>query len=493
MGEQARVLVTGASGYIGGRLVPALLERGLLVRVLARNPAKLAGVEWSANVELVAGDALDGEAVGRSLAGVHTAYYLLHSLVLGDDFGATEARMARIFAEQAVAHGVAQIVYLGGIANDADLSEHLASRAQVGRELRSTGVPVLELRAGMVLGSGSASFEMLRYLTEHLPVMITPKWARNHTQPIAVRDVLHYLTAAAERPEPVDAICDIGGPETVSYSEMMQRYAQVAGLSRRFIIPVPFLTTRLSSLWVGLVTPVPASIARPLVDSLRNEVVVSAEHDVHRVLPPPPAGLLPFDAAVALALQRIVRGGVPTRWSDATGRWSPSAPAATDPSWSGGTEYRDERHTIVDAPASQVWPLLESIGGDNGWFGFDWAWRVRGAVDRLFGGVGLRRGRRDPRFLRVGDGLDFWRVEALERGRLLRLRAEMKLPGTALLEFHVREEGGRTHIDQKAIFVPRGLFGRAYWLALLPVHAALFPRMLAKIASAAEHADPGPG
>jgi uncharacterized protein YbjT (DUF2867 family) len=480
------VLVTGATGYVGGRLAPALLAAGLDVAVLARTPAKLSGVPWAADVRVHPGDADDPAALAAALAGVHTAFYLLHSLGTGPGFAGREAAMAAGFAAAARAAGVRQVVYLGGIANDASLSDHLASRAGAGARLRG-GVPVLELRAGVVLGSGSASFEMLRYLTEHLPVMVTPRWARNRTQPIAVRDVLHYLVAAALLPDPVDATLDVAGPETLTYVEMMQRFARVAGLRRRVIVPVPLLTPRLSSLWVGLVTPVPASIARPLVGSLVSEVVASPDRDVHRVLPAPQGGLCGFDEAVRRALRTVGFNQTPTRWSDAGGP-SPTL-TASDPAWASGTEFSDVRVAEVPATPDRVWPAVERIGGATGWYGFGWAWRLRGAADRLVGGVGLRRGRRDPERLRVGDGLDFWRVEALQRPRRLLLRAEMRLPGVAYLEFTVDPlPGSGARLTQRASFRPRGIGGRLYWWALTPVHALLFPRMLHRIAAAT-----GPG
>jgi uncharacterized protein YbjT (DUF2867 family) len=486
-------MVTGSTGYVGGRLVPALLDAGWDVTVLVRSPEKIAHLKWAESVTLVAGDATDSVALEKAMSGVHTAYYLLHSLSSGADFQDRETAMARGFAEAAAQSDVAQIVYLGGIANDGHLSDHLASRANVGVQLRATGVPVLELRAGIILGSGSASFEMLRYLTEHLPAMITPRWATNRTQPIAVRDVVHYLAQAVALPDPVDATLDIAGPETLTYIEMMHRFAAVAGLRRRIIVPVPLLTPRLSSLWVGLVTPVPSAIARPLVGSLINEVVAAPERDVRRILAEPPEGLLGFDDAVQRALRTVGFGQTPTRWSDAGGALRAAMLTPADPSWAGGTEFVDERRERVALTADQVWPSIERIGGETGWYGFDWAWRLRGAVDRMFGGVGLRRGRRDPLRLRPGDSLDFWRVEVVDPPRVLRLRAEMRLPGLAYLQFSFETaETGEVEVVQRATFRPRGLGGRLYWWVLLPVHATLFPRMLRKIVdhAALDHPEP---
>jgi uncharacterized protein YbjT (DUF2867 family) len=482
-----KLLVTGSTGYVGGRLVPALLSEGSHVTVLVRSPGKLENLDWARNVELVTGDANDPATLDVAMAGIDTAFYLLHAIGSGRNFHDYEAATARGFAEAAARAGVSQIVYLGGIANDDHLSVHLASRANVGVQLRSTGVPVLELRAGIVLGSGSASFEMLRYLTEHLPAMITPRWATNRTQPIAIRDVLHYLTRAGHLDAPVNAIVDIAGPETLTYVEMMHRFAAVAGLHRRIIVPVPLLTPKLSSLWVGLVTPVPSTIARPLVGSLINEVVASPERDVRRVLPEPPEGLTGFDESVQRALRVVGFGQTPTRWSDAGGRLPNTTLTPADPSWAGGTEYTDVRRERVRLSAEQVWPVIERIGGSTGWYGFDWAWRLRGAIDRMVGGVGLRRGRRDPERLRVGDGLDFWRVEVVEPPRRLRLRAEMRLPGLAYLQFSLAPTSdGELDVVQQASFRPKGLGGHLYWWVLLPVHALLFPRMLRKIVEQAE-------
>lgn len=485
------VLVTGATGYVGGRLVPSLIDADANVTVLVRNRAKLDNVDWAAHVTVIEGDADVAADVAAAMDGQHTAVYLLHSIGTGHGFDEREAAMAATFAEQAAAAGVRQIVYLGGIANDERLSDHLASRARVGQQLRGGGTPVLELRAGIVLGSGSASFEMLRYLTEHLPAMITPKWARNRTQPIAARDVVFYLTQACLLDEPVDATVDIVGPDTLTYIDMMHRFARIAGLRPRVIVPVPLLTPRLSSLWVGLVTPVPSQLARPLIDSLTSEVVADARRDVTKVLSQPPGGLTGFDDAVAHALLVVGYGQTPTRWSDAGGTVNGhhATLTAADPKWAGGTEQRDERTRLVAADAATVWQVIERIGGDTGWYGFDWAWHARGFADRLVGGVGLRRGRRDPQHLRTGDSVDFWRVETIDAPRRLLLRAEMRVPGLARLEFTVDPiDDQTTRVTQRALWRPRGLGGRAYWLALEPVHRMLFPRMLDTIAVTAQAA-----
>ncbi len=487
-----RCLVTGASGYIGGRLVPELLAAGYLVRCMARDPGKLSDRPWSGDVEVAAADALEGPGVRRALEGVDVAYYLIHSLGTGASFEQRDRGAAGIFADAARSAGVTRIVYLGGIVpgdgSGSGLSPHLRSRAEVGNILLASGVPVAALQAAVIIGSGSASFEMLRYLTERLPVMVTPKWVGTRIQPIAVGDVLRYLVGCAALPADVSRRFDIGGPDVLTYAEMMRRYSEMAGLRPRVLIPVPLLTPQLSSLWVGLVTPVPAGLARPLVESLRNEVVCS-EHDIASYVPDPPEGLLPVDRAIALALQHTREGEVSTRWSSAATPGAPSDPLPSDPSWAGGSLYVDARISAVRASPAALWRVIEGIGGETGWYSFPAAWAVRGLLDRLAGGVGLRRGRRDPRHLRIGDALDFWRVEAITPGSLLRLRAEMKLPGLAWLEMAVgRDHDGMTTYSQRAIFQPRGLAGHAYWRSISPFHGAVFGGMLRNITAAAERA-----
>lgn len=482
-------LVTGATGYIGGRLVPALLDTGYRVRVAVRDPHKVRDQPWVTDVEVVAADMTDPATLGRALEGVDVGYYLVHSLGTGAGFEAVDRGAAEAFGAAAKRAGTGRLVYLGGLVpkiGEAELSPHLRSRAEVGRILRRSGVATAELRAAVILGSGSASFEMLRYLTERLPVMVTPRWVANRIQPIAVRDVLGYLVGCAELPGEVNRAFDIGGPDVLTYREMMLRYAQVAGLSKRVILPVPVLTPSLSSHWVGLVTPVPNRIARPLVESLRHEVVCQ-EHDIERLVAPADGGLLPFEEAVRLALTRVRNAEVVTRWTSAGLSGAPSDPLASDPDWSGGSLYEDQREVSVGAPAGDLWRVVEGIGGENGWYSFPLAWAVRGRLDRLVGGVGLRRGRRDPHRLRVGDALDFWRVEEMRRGELLRLRAEMRLPGLAWLELTVSEDGpGRSRYHQRALFHPRGLAGHAYWWAVSPFHAVVFGGMAANIAREAE-------
>jgi uncharacterized protein YbjT (DUF2867 family) len=478
-------LVTGASGYVGGRLVRVLLEDKKRVRVFVRDARKIQGHTWINDVEVCEGTATSGEDLARALNGVHTAYYLLHSINVATDFEAVEAEMAHNFADKAEAAGVKQIVYLGGIANDENRSRHLLSRMNTGIELASTSVPVLELRAGIIIGSGSASFEMLRHLTHRLPIMTTPKWVSNRTQPIAIRDVLYYLRNVANLKNPVNRICDIGGPEVMSYAGMMQKFAHLSGLRKRIIIQVPVLTPKLSSLWIGFVTPVPTSLARPLVESLISEVVADPRKSISDLIPPPAEGLLTVSQAIHLALTRTAENSVSTRWSDAAFPTAPWQKAQSDPDWAGELTLKDHRVITTDVPIKYVWEQIEGIGGDRGWFGSGWLWYLRGLIDRVVGGVGLRRGRRDPHHLRIGDSLDFWRVEGLVPEQHLRLYAEMILPGKAWLEFHLEEVDGKTVLTQDALFEPRGLGGQIYWYLVSPFHFFIFPTMARNIIKAA--------
>ncbi|MET9042803.1 SDR family oxidoreductase [Streptomyces sp. NPDC002387] len=488
-GPGLRCLVTGATGYIGGRLVPELLAAGHRVRCLARSPDRLRDQPWAGDVDVAAADVTRADSVAEAMRDIDVAYYLVHALGSGGDFEKTDRRAARIFGERARAAGVRRIVYLGGLTPvgvpERELSPHLRSRSEVGRILLDSGVPTTVLRAAVIIGSGSASFEMLRYLTERLPVMVTPRWVRTRIQPIAVRDVLRLLVGSARMPDDVNRAFDIGGPDVLTYRDMMIGYAEVAGLPHRVVLPVPVLTPRLSSLWVGLVTPVPTSIARPLTESLRHEVVCH-ENDIARYVPAPTGHPIGFDEAVRLALQRVRDAKVTTRWSSASLPGAPSDPLPTDPDWAGGSLYTDRRELTVDASPEALWRVIEGIGGDNGWYSFPLAWAVRGWLDRLVGGVGLRRGRRDAQRLRVGDSLDFWRVEEIEPGHLLRLRAEMRLPGLAWLEMYAeRDDDGRTRYRQRALFHPHGLLGQAYWWSVSPFHAVVFGGMARNIARAA--------
>ncbi|WP_414944475.1 SDR family oxidoreductase [Amycolatopsis sp. cmx-11-32] len=481
-----RCVVLGATGYVGGRLVPHLLEAGHEVRVVARSPEKVAEEPWRDRVGVERGDVTDPASIEAALTDGEVVYYLVHSLTR-KDFVEIDREAARTVAEAAKTAGVRRLVYLGGIVpDDEELSPHLASRAEVGRVLLDSGVPAIVLQAAVIIGSGSASFEMLRYLTERLPAMITPRWVHNRIQPIAIRDVLHYLVHAAELPPEVNGAFDIGGPDVLTYLDMMRRYAVVAGLPRRAVVPVPVLTPWVSAQWVNLVTPVPKSIAVPLIESLVHEVVCHdqaiAEH-----IPDPEAGLTHYEQAVELALTRIRNADVPTRWSDASTGSAPSDPLPSDPDWAGGTVYEDKREQRTDATPEALWDVIESIGGEHGWYSFPLAWSIRGWADRLAGGVGLRRGRRDPRRLHLGEALDWWRVEYLDRPHMLRLRAEMKLPGRAWLELSVESDGdGGTIYRQRAVFEPRGLAGHAYWKGIAPFHGVVFGGMVRNITGAAQ-------
>ncbi|HEX9080880.1 MAG TPA: SDR family oxidoreductase [Holophagaceae bacterium] len=470
------VLVTGATGYIGGRLVPRLLSAGHRVRCLARNPERLAGRDWP-GVEVVAGDVSDPDSLERALAGVRQAYYLVHAMRdKHEDFRRKDLEQARIFAEACVRAGVRRILYLGGLGDPRHpRSHHLASRHEVGEALASTGLPVLEFRAAVIVGSGSASFEMIRHLTERLPVMITPRWVNTRCQPIGIRDVLAYLLEALEHPD-LAGIYEIGGKDVLTYREMMLGYGEAQGL-RRIIIPMNVPFPRLSIHWVDLVTPIPKAIAGPLVEGLATEVVVrdSKALDAFRVRP------MGYREALALALQRLGEDNVETTW--ATGL-------------AGGPEGREldthegllfeRHHRHVKAPPEEVFRACCTLGGEAGWPAGNWLWQLRGLLDRLAGGVGMRRGRRHPRLLRVGDPVDFWRVEALEPDHLLRLRAEMKLPGHAWLQFQIRPEGPGSRLEQTAFFEPHGLPGLLYWYSVLPFHRFIFPGMVRALKRQAE-------
>jgi len=467
--------------------VPQLLETGHTVRVLVRDERKARSHDWAEDVEIAVGDASDDGDVRAALEDVDVLYYLLHSIGTGGDFGATEKDMAQRFADEARRAGVSRIVYLGGmIPEGEELSEHLSSRGEVGDVLLASGVPTTVLQAGVVIGSGSASFEMLRYLTERLPVMVTPKWVNTRIQPIAVRDVLRYLVGSADMPPDVSRRFDIGGPEVLTYLDLMQRFAAISGLPKRRVLKVPVLSPGLSSHWIGLITPVPAGLARPLVESLRN-TVVAGDTDIKQYVPDPPDGLIEFDRSVELALTRIQDLDVPTSWSSAATAGAPAEGLPTDPDWAGGSLYKDERTREVNATPEHLWQVIEGIGGRNGWYSWGLAWWVRGVLDRFVGGPGLRRGRRNPRDLAVGDVVDFWRVEELDDGTFLRLRAEMRLPGLAWLEMQVGEaDGGTTTFHHRALFAPKGLLGQLYWWSIYPFHGIVFGGMQRNIAKAAE-------
>ena len=472
------LLVTGASGYIGGRLMRALHDAGGRVRCMARRPDELRA-RVPADVEVVRGDVLDAASLTDALDGVDTAYFLIHAMATPRDFAREECEGARSFAQAALAARVRRIVYLGGLGSDEGLSPHLASRHEVGRILRDSGVPTIELRASVILGSGSLSFELVRALVERLPVMLTPRWVSTRTQPIAIGDVIAYLAAAAEVSVQGSTIVEIGGSDRVSYLDLMREYASQRGL-RRIFIRVPFLTPWLSGRWLGLVTPVYARVGQKLIDGVRNETVVTSPIAAELFPAIVPRGMR---EAIAQALVNEDCELAETRWSDAR-----SSIGRTQP-WGGralGSRRVDSRDVVVERAPAVAFRPIERIGGSNGWYYGDWLWRLRGLLDLLAGGAGMRRGRRDPESLRVGDAVDFWRVEAIEPSRLLRLRPEMKLPGRAWLQFEISPSAKGSVIRQTAVFEPRGLLGLLYWYALYPVHGLIFGGMLRGIARAAE-------
>lgn len=476
---RTRVLVTGATGYIGGRLVPRLVAAGYDVRCLVRRADKVTARPWAADtsVEVRECDLEAEEGLTDAMDGCAAAYYLVHSMMAaGPDYRARDRQLANAFARAAAAAGVGRIIYLGGLGELGDgLSEHLTSRREVETALASTGVPVTVLRAAMIIGSGSASFEILRYLVERLPIMVTPRWVKTECQPIAVRDVLHYLVACLRVPETRGWALDIGGPEILTYRQLMDMMSDALLLRRRVILPVPVLTPRLSSLWIHLVTPISHRIARPLAEGLRNRVVCRND-DAVRLMPHEPLSVC---AAIDAALGRTAKGDVETAWSDA-------GPIPGDPDWAGGRVFVDRRSIHIAAPGEAVFRVVSRIGGDTGYFAADWLWRLRGMLDRLAGGPGLRRGRRCPDRLAFGEAVDFWRVTALDEGRRLELRAEMRLPGEATLTFEVAPEGTGCVLTQAARFKPRGVAGLAYWYAVAPLHGIVFNGMVKGIRRAAE-------
>ena len=475
------ILVTGSTGYIGGRLVPRLLEMGYRVRCLVRDPARLQGRPWQNSVEIVAGDILQPESLAPAMQGVQAAFYLVHSLGSGSDFHQRDLDAAGYFGAAARTAGIERIIFLGALAEAAPgLSEHLRSRQQTGDALRAASVPVTpvtEFRAGVIVGSGSLSFEMIRYLAERVPVMICPRWVYTHTQPIGIREVLDYLAAALAVPESTGRVIEIGGADVVTYGEMMMIYAEARGL-KRWMVPVPVLTPRLSSYWVNIVTPIPAAIARPLIEGLRNESIVHDPGARHLFPGIQPVG---YRTSVERALAQLQASQVETAWSDALSTSQGTVPAVLLTTHEG--MIVEQRQRAVLASPAEVFKIFTGLGGKRGWFYMNWAWEIRGLMDRILGGVGVRRGRRDPDELRVGDAFDFWRVEAVEPDRLLRLRAEMKVPGKAWLQFQVtpREEG-QSLLSQIAYFAPKGLLGSLYWYALYPFHGLIFSGLIDQIA-----------
>ncbi len=481
------IFVSGGGGYVGGRLIPRLLEDGYRVYALARSPEKLRSRRWGNHPQLkiVHGDMLDYPSLLKGLEGCRAAYYLVHSMNPAvDDFSHTDRVAAMNMSKAAAAADLKQIIYLGGLGEQGSgLSHHLQSRSEVGQVLQQGPVPVTVLRAAMIIGSGSASFEILRYLVDRLPVILTPRWVNTPCQPIGIRNVLHYLIGCLECPETLGETFDIGQPEILNYRKLMEIYAEEAGLRKRWILPLPFLTPRLSSYAIHLLTPIPAALARPLTEGLKNPVVC---HD-NRIADLLPQDLFDCRKAIHLALEKIKEHHIESSWTDSgpihPAEWS----VRGDPTWAGGKIFTDSRRVIIDAEPEEVWPALASIGGEVGWYYANWLWRLRGMIDRVFGGVGLSRGRRDHREIYPGDALDLWRVVAVERLKLLSLHAEMKLPGEATLYFELQPlADGRTELRQIARFLPRGLLGLAYWYGVTPFHNYVFDGMLRGIAKAAK-------
>jgi len=495
--ERRTVLVTGATGYIGGRLVPRLLEAGHSVKVLVRTPAKIAGVPWLNRVEVIQSSLDDGVALREALRGVDVLYYLVHSMAAGSGFEAKEKDMAETVAGAAAAAGVTRIVYLGGLhPSGARLSTHMRSRETVGKVFLASPVNAVVFQAGVVIGSGSASFEMIRHLSETLPLMPAPSWVRNRIEAIAVRDVLYYLVAATALEGEINRTFDVGCRRVLSYAGMMQEYAAEAGLPHRVVLALPVPAPKLAGVWVALTTPIPLSMSLPLVESLQHDAVTD-EHDIDAYIAVPESGFTTYRRAVALALDKEREGQVETTWANAG---VDADPLPSDPEWSGHKVYLDERSFVADVDPQYVWTIIEGIGGRNGWYSLPVAWQVRGWLDKLTGGAGLLRGRRNPHLLAEGEVVDWWRVERIDRGQSLRLRAEMRAPGRAWLELSVERHGRGSRYGQRAVFFPKGLSGRLYWLAVLPFHSVIFPAMSRNITAAArklqalgsEQASPAP-
>ena len=478
------ILVTGATGYVGGRLIPALLAAGYRVRAMGRNLGKMGCRPWAGNnrVELVQGDVMDVESLKQAAAGCRAAYYLVHSMISQKEkFVEADRRAARNMVAAATAAGVERIIYLGGLAEakDGALSKHLRSRIEVADILQAGPVPTTDLRTPMILGSGSASFEILRYLVERLPAMTTPRWVRSLNQPIAIRNVIAYLIGCLEHEETSGKTYDIGGPDILTYRDLLDIYAEEARLPKRLIVPVPVLTPTLSALWIHLISPVPASIAQPLTEGLTSDAVCT-ENRIQSIIP---QKLLSCREAIRLALDRLKQEKVDTCWMDAGDLLEPEWAHCGDADWAGGTIMNCGYRAEIAATVDEVWQPVSQIGGKTGWYFGNFLWRLRGIMDRLAGGVGLRRGRRHPSEIGVGDALDFWRVLEVDAPQRLLLVAEMKTPGEALLEFQITpRQKGQVELQMLSRFLPRGLFGLLYWYALYPFHQWIFYGMLKAIA-----------
>lgn len=482
----ATVAVTGATGYVGTRLVPRLVAAGYLVRCLVRSPRKLSDRPWFGDpaIEVVEAHLDDEATLSRQLSGCDVAYFLVHSMQAGKEFAAQDRELAAHFAAACATAGVKRIFYLGGLGETGEeLSPHLASRREVEDVLSAGPVPVTTFRAAMIIGSGSASFEILRYLTERLPIMIAPRWLRTESQPISIRNVLHYLIKAIETPETTGRMLQIGGPDVLQYDELIQATAAARNLPRRIIIPVPVLTPALSSLWIHLITPIPAVMARPLSEGLRNRVVVTDDTAAKLM----PQHLLSVQEAIRLAFDAEER-------TDVESSWSAAGPIPGDPDWAGGKVFEDARDVVINAPPSAVFDVLMRLGGKQGWFRYNQLWRLRGLMDRLVGGPGTRRGRRHPDRLSWGEAVDFWRVVELQPRERLTLRAEMRVPGVAVLDFSLAPADGdpaATRLVQTARFRPRGLYGLLYWYLVLPFHKPVFDSLIHGIQTAAQAAHTG--
>ena len=471
------ILVTGSTGYVGGRLVPQLLSRGYNVRVLVRNPERLVNRSWHTKVEIHKGDVLELSTLSNLFFDIDFAFYLIHGMSDDQDFETSDLKAAKNFTLAAKNSGLKKIVYLGGLAETKKkLSKHLLSRYRTGESLRASGQNILEFRAGVIVGAGSLSFEMIRHLCERLPIMICPKWVFTKTQPISITNVLEYLVGSITTDIPSNEIIEIGGKDVLSYGDMMKRFASVRKL-KRYLIPVPVLTPTLSSYWVHWTTPLSARIARPLVQSLKNESIVN-KNTAEQYFPK--INLISYDKAVTLAIDKLNSEHVETSWSDAL-------------SSSGGKDISvdiksieglimEKRSIIITKNSKQIFSYLMTLGGHNGWLYANFLWIIRGYIDLLFGGVGLRRGRRNPSELKQGDALDFWRVEKIIENKLLRFKAEMKLPGKAWLQYEIISlENNQCNLIQSAFFEPKGLGGLAYWYFLYPIHKIIFSGLIKTI------------
>lgn len=482
MGAKGKILLTGATGYIGGQLAPRLLANGYAVRAMVRTLPAAGFRPWQDQVEFVKADPLRPETLPAALNGIETAFYLIHSMTSGTDFRQRDIQAARQFGQAAQAAGIARIIYLGGLGEDsAELSEHLRSRHETGAALREAGVPVTEFRAAIIVGSGSISFEMVRYLTERLPVMICPRWVFTKVQPIAIDDVLAYFVTALQAPETAGQIIEIGGRDVLTYGEMMTRYGQVRGL-RRLLMRVPVLTPRLSSYWIHWVTPIRAAYARPLIEGLKNEVIVR-DDKARRLMPE----IHPVDYATAVrrALNELNAehgGPAPSQFGTGSEPLPPAVERFTDEGM-----ILERRRLTISAPAATVYRIISSLGGRKGWLCCNWLWRFRGLIDRGLGGPGLRRTRPQRDILHEGDIVDCYRVEKVEENRVLRFRIEMRLPGAGWLQFQLQPlEAQRCEMILSVFFAPRGLAGLIYWYALYPIHSFVFARLLRRLAREAE-------